>query len=356
MPRLELRLDAVEKELAEFQDNMRRGLGVLRRVGEIKVGATARSVIFEMEGVKLYRYGELLAPAAGIPLLIVYALVNRPEMADLQEGRSLIAALMARGFDVYLIDWGYPTGADRLLGLDDYVNRYLDACVDHLRERLGRASLPVLGICQGGTLSTCYAALNPHKVERLITTVTPIDFQTSQDMLSHLIRHVDVDRLLKSCGNVGGDFLNWLFLSLKPYRLTQQKYLRFLEQLGDAEAVATFLRMEHWIFDSPALAAKACGEFARDFYQGNKLLTGELRVGGRQVDLRAVTMPVLNIYARDDHLVPPAASRALRDLIGSSDYTEVELPGGHIGIYVGLKSPLSVPAAVAEWMARASSD
>ena len=112
-----------------------------------------------------------------------------------------------------------------------------------------------------------------------------------------------------------------------------------------------FLRMEQWIFDSPALAARACGEFARDFYQGNKLVKGELALGGRAVNLRAITMPVLNIYARDDHLVPPAASQALGAVIGASDYSEVELPGGHIGVYVGLKSPRSVPVVVAGWLA-----
>ncbi len=350
MPRLQLHADGVSKEVAAFEESVRRGLGVLRRVGEVTVGATPRTIIFEIEGVRLYRYGDGEAAHHGIPLLIVYALVNRPEMADLQAGRSLIASLMARGFDVYLIDWGYPGGADRLLGLDDYVNRYIDVCVEHLRTRLTRPALPLLGICQGGTLSTCYTALHPHKVERLITTVTPIDFQTPNDMLSHLVRRIDVERLLKSCGNVSGDFLNWLFLSLKPYRLTQQKYLRFLEQLGDADAVAMFLRMEQWIFDSPSLAARACGEFARDFYQGNKLVKGELLLGGRRVDLSAITMPVLNIYARDDHLVPPAASQALGKVVGTHDYKEVELPGGHIGVYVGLKSPRSVPVAVAEWM------
>ena len=350
MPRLELRIDDVTRELAAFEQSLRHGLGVLRRIGEVSIGATPRSVIFEVDGVRLYRYGDAQTPAQGVPLLIVYALVNRPEMADLQAGRSLIAALMERGFDVYLIDWGYPGGADRQLCLDDYINRYIDACVDHLRARLATDALAVLGICQGGTLSACYAALHPHKVRQLITTVTPIDFHTPQDMLSHLVQRIDIDRLLSSCGNVSGDFLNGLFLSLKPYRLTQQKYLRFLEQLGDADAVAMFLRMEQWIFDSPALAGRACGEFARDFYQGNKLVKGEVLVGGRRVDLASITMPVLNIYARDDHLVPPAASKALGAVVGTRDYTEVELPGGHIGVYVGLKSPRSVPAAVSEWM------
>ena len=99
------------------------------------------------------------------------------------------------------------------------------------------------------------------------------------------------------------------------------------------------------------MAARACGEFARDFYQANKLVKGEVSLGGRRVELSAITMPVLNIYARDDHLVPPAASQALRAVVGSKDYSEVELPGGHIGVYVGLKTPRSVSVAVAEWVA-----
>ena len=350
MPRLELDAETVRAEVAAFEEGVRRGLGVLRRAGEVRVGATPRELVFEIEGVRLYRYGLPGASRGATPLLIVYALVNRPEMADLQAGRSMIAALLARGFDVYLVDWGYPGGADRLLGLEDYVCRYLDACVDHLRGALARDALPVLGICQGGTLSLCYAALEPAKVERLVTTVTPVDFHTPGDMLSHLVRHVDVERLVRAGGNVSGDLLNWLFLALKPYRLTQQKYLRFLEQADDPAAVAMFLRMEQWIFDSPALAARACTQFARDFYQGNKLVAGGLTLAGRPVELARVTMPVLNIFARDDHLVPPAASRALGRAVGTPDYTEVELPGGHIGVYVGLKSPRSVPVVVAEWM------
>ena len=350
MPRLELTAESIGRELADFQRRMSTGLGVLRGLGDVHLGATPRTALMTQDGVVLYRYGAAPHARDASPVLIVYALVNRPDMADLQQDRSLVASLLERGFDVYLIDWGYPSGGDRLRGLDDYVNRYLDACVDHLRVSLARDRLTLLGICQGGTLSTAYAALHPDKVERLVTTVTPIDFHTADDRLSHLIREVDVDALIASFGNVDGDFLNWLFLSLKPYRLTQQKYLRFLEKLDDAQATALFLRMEQWIFDSPALAATACREFARELYQGNKLVKGEFVLGGRRVDLGAITIPVLNIYARDDHLVPPASSRALGPLLGSDDYTEVEMPGGHIGIYVGLDSPVSVPAAVADWM------
>lgn len=349
MARVELDPESVAAELDAFRTASARGLGTLRRLGDVRPGATPREAMMRVDGVVLYRYRASAARADAKPLLIVYALVNRPDMADLQPGRSLVASLLERGFDVWLVDWGYPGAADAGLGMDDYVNRYLDACVDHIRGHLARERVALLGICQGGTFSTCYAALHPEKVERLVTTVTPVDFQTPEDRLSRLVRHVDVERLAESFGNIGGDFLNALFLALKPFRLTQQKYVRFLEHLDDPEATAMFLRMEQWIFDSPALPATVCREFATRLYQRNELVAGTLDIGGRRVDAKRITMPVLNLFARDDHLVPPAASRALGDIVGTTDYTEAELPGGHIGLYVSLKSPRAVPAVVGEW-------
>jgi len=349
MPRVELTASGVLTELQEFEQQFARSLETARTCESVSIGATPRAPLFVLDGVTLYRYQSAAQTPNGA-LLIVYALVNRPDMADLEPGRSLVQALIQRGFDVYLVDWGRPSGADRLRSLDDHVSHYLDACVDFLRAHLSVAAITLLGICQGGTLATIYAALYPHKVARLTTTVTPIDFHTPDDLLSHLIREVDIERLVASSGNIDGDVLNWLFLALKPYRLLQQKYVNFLRHAGDAHAFATFMRMEQWIFDSPALAGRACLEFAKHLYQGNELVRGTFRLGGKAVDLGALTMPILNIYARDDHLVPPAASRALGQLVNSNDYTERELRGGHIGIYVSLREPLSVPNVIEEWM------
>ena len=75
-----------------------------------------------------------------------------------------------------------------------------------------------------------------------------------------------------------------------------------------------------------------------------------MKIGGRQVDLKNITCPVLNVYALQDHLVPPDASRALRSLTGSKDYTELSFPGGHIGIYVSGKAQKTVPPAIGNWL------
>jgi len=268
------------------------------------------------------------APTAKTPTLIVYALVNTVWMTDLQPDRSLVRNLLAQGEDVYLIEWGYPDGADRWLTLDDYLNGYLDRCVDAVRRRHGMRAINLLGICQGGSFSLCYTAMHPDKVKNLITMVTPVDFRTPDNMLSHWVQDMDVDLFVDTLGNVPAALMNWVYLTLKPLRLTQQKYVAMVDILDNPAELENFLRMERWIFDSPDQAGEAFRAFIKDFYQGNKLVKGGLTIGDHAVDLGFVAQPVLNIYAEQDHLVPPDASRALARHVGSQDYTELAFKGG----------------------------
>ena len=113
--------------------------------------------------VVLYRFRGDRAPTAKVPLLISYALVNRPYMVDLQADKSIVRGLLERGEDVYIIDWGYPDRSDRYLELEDYIQRFLGGAVDHLRRTYRLDAINLLGICQGGAFSLCYAALNPEQ-------------------------------------------------------------------------------------------------------------------------------------------------------------------------------------------------
>jgi len=352
MSRPGLTAEAVTSELAEFARKLSAGLESLGSLGDLEAGATPREAVYREDKVTLYRY-RLPAEepaAAGVPLLIVYALVNRPYMADLQADRSLIRALLERGQDVYLVDWGYPDGADRYLGLGDYIQGYLDRCVDVVLAGHDLDRLNILGICQGGTFSTCYASLHPDKVRNLVTMVTPVDFHTEDNLLSHWVREIDVDLMVDTLGNVPGELLNWLFLTLKPYQLMGRKYVDMVDALADREKARNFMLMEKWIFDSPDQAGEAFREFAKTFFQDNGLVKRSARIGPENVDLGRLTMPVFNIYAERDHLVPPDASRALARLVASEDYSELAFDGGHIGIYVSGRARKTIPPAIAGWL------
>lgn len=355
MPSVNIAPEDALQEFAGISAKLSRGLHHLIEVRDIQTGVTPKEAVYREDKLALYRFKKPDAPNDGRPpLLIVYALVNRPYMTDLQEDRSMVRRLLDAGLDVYLIDWGYPDRADRYLALDDYINGYLDRCVDTLRRRCGVDAINILGICQGGTFSLCYAALHPTKVRNLVTMVTPVDFHTPPDILSRWMRHVDVDALVDGFGNIPGEMLNWLFLMLKPYRLMGQKYVDLVDRLDDAAQLRNFLRTEKWIFDSPNQAGEAFRQFVKYFYQQNRLVKGGLTIGGRDVSLKNVTMPVLNVYATEDHLVPPPASQALKHHVGTTDYRELAFAGGHIGIYISAKSQKQVPPSIGAWIAERS--
>jgi polyhydroxyalkanoate synthase len=275
-------------------------------------------------------------------------------MVDLQSDRSIVKGLLARGEDVYIIDWGYPDRSDRYLTLEDYIERFLGGAVDYLRRHHQLKSVDLLGICQGGVFALCFAALHADKIRNIVTMVTPVDFHTDDNMLSGWVRNLDADLFVDTMGNVPADVMNHCYLMLKPFRLNLQKYVGLVDILDDKKAVEDFMRMEKWIFDSPDQAGEAFRQFIKDFYQGNKLVKGGLRIGERDVDLGNVTMPVLNIFAEQDHLVPPSASRVLGEHVGSKDYTELSFRGGHIGIYVSGRAQQEIPQTIHDWLAKRS--
>ena len=351
---IRIKPEAAAAEMTRLGEKLSAATRTLREMDDVTYGATEKEEIWRDGKVALYRYKGAKAPTAKLPLLIVYALVNRPYMVDLQDDRSIVRNLLAQGEDVYIIDWGYPDPSDRFVTLDDYVNGWIRRCVDVIAKRHRVPKINLLGICQGGAMSLCFASIHPEKVKNLVTMVTPVDFHTPDNMLSHWTQEMDVDLLVDTLGNVPGDLMNWCYLTLKPFRLMGQKYVGLADILDDKTELENFLRMEKWIFDSPDQAGEAFRQFIKDFYQGNKLVKGGLEIGGKKVEPRRITMPVLNVFAEQDHLVPPDASKAMRGIVGTKDYTELAFKGGHIGIYVSGRSQREVPPAIHDWLAKRS--
>jgi polyhydroxyalkanoate synthase len=249
-----------------------------------------------------------------------------------------------------MLDWWYPTRKDRYLNLDDHVNGYIDGAVDFILEKHGIDQLNMMAICQGGTMCVMYAALHPEKVKNLITTVTPTNFDHDAGLLNVWARSLDPDKLVESYGNIPGDILNLGFLLLNPARLMIDKYVGFLENIDNKDFVENFVRMERWIFDSPDLPGEAFREFIQWLFRENRLIKNELVLGGKKVDLKNITMPVLNIYGKYDHLCPPAACDQLTSKIGSTDKEDLCLDTGHIGIYVSSKMQRQFGPKIIRWL------
>jgi polyhydroxyalkanoate synthase subunit PhaC len=338
------------KEMTEMGQKILKSYDTLKEIKDVDIATTPKTEVYKEDKLTLYRYNRDTEATYKTPVLIVYALVNTYKMLDLQPDRSYIKNLLAAGMDVYLIDWGYPTKGDRYLSMDDYVNGYINNCVDHIRKKHRLEKINILSICQGGTLSVIYASLYPNKVKNLVTHVTPIDFKTNDGLLFRWSKDMDFDKLVDANhGLIPGEFLNQGFDMLKPM-MKVQKQQALANSLEDKDKLMNFLRMERWISESPSQAGECFRQFMKDLYQENKLVKGELEVGGKKVNLKNLTSPLLNIYATEDHLVPPAATIPLNDLVGSTDKELYSFKGGHIGVFVGGKSQKELAPAVAEWL------
>ena len=338
------------KEMGDLYTKLIKGAGFLTEIDEIDVGTAPKELVYEEDKLKLYRYYNEARRSPGIPVLIVYALVNRHYMLDLQPDRSFVRNLLKLGLDIYIVDWGYPTKVDMYLSMDDYINGYLDNCVEAIRTQTGAPKVNLMGICQGGTFSAIYAALHPQKVQNLVTLVAPFDFSTNDGLLFNWAKYLNADALVDSYRVIPGEILNAGFLMLMPFNLNIKKYIDMLDVMEDKDKLLNFLRMEKWIFDSPGQAGECLRQFIKECYQDNKLVKGELRLGEHTADLSNITMPLLNIYASADHLVPPAATKPLNDLVGSQDKTLYEFQGGHIGVFVGSRSQKELAPAIADWL------
>jgi polyhydroxyalkanoate synthase len=207
----------------------------------------------------------------------------------------------------------------------------------------------LLGICQGGLICTCYAALSS-EIKNLVLISTPIDFHTPDNTVAKFLNRIDMDAFVEVYGNVPGVWLTQFFISLRPFELVGKKYLRFISNLQNQQMTDRFIQVEKWLNDAPNQPGAAFAEMAREFYKENKLLKGEIRIDGQKIDLAKLTMPILNVMASEDEIVPMSASQVLKKYVSHALYFEKIFPSGHIGIYVSDKVGDSMSKAIAEWL------
>jgi polyhydroxyalkanoate synthase len=370
---LTLALDAQRRSFEAAADAVTKteaGPEQLADMLSVDVGQTPSEVVYTENKLELLHYEPLTDEQHDVPILITYALINRPYILDLQPDRSVVRRLLEAGFDVYMIDWNEPSRLDQHLTLDDYVNRYIDNCVDVVRERSEQDSINVLGYCMGGTMSAMYAALHPEKVRNLALMAAGLCFDDTGGILELWgdEEYFSPEELTETYGNAPAEMLDVGFALMDPISNYVSKYVRLYENLENDDFVANFGRMERWLSEGIDVAGTTFTQFVENIYQENELYNNELYLGGERaesarsssgersesdggehVDLANIDMPVLQITGEYDHLIPSETSKPFNDVIGSEDTSTIEYPTGHIGLSVSGSSHENVWPEVCEW-------
>lgn len=320
-------------------------------------GETPYDVVYEEHPVRLRRYEPRADEVRSAPVVIAYAFINDPSILDFAPDRSIVRALLERGFPVYVVDWGDPSPIDRSLGLGDYVVRYLDNCVEAARGAHDAASVHVLGYSTGAPLAAAYAALFPDRVRTLVLQGPPLNFDAGDcvALVRTLAANFDYERLAEVFNAVPTPLLEAGLSLRKPLEYGATTPLRLWDRLDDDAFVEGEGRKVEWAAGGPAIPATMFREFVEELLLENRLIENELSLFDRRVDLSAIEMPVMLVLGQEDAFVPREASVPFLDEVGSDDTAVVEFPTGHVGLSVARSAHERGWPRVYDWLEERSS-
>lgn len=333
-------------------------LNVLTKVVTTKaaIAQTPKQLVWALNKAKLYRYEPVLPPGQRhpVPLLLVFALMNRPYILDLRPGHSFVEYMVKKGYDVYLLDWGVPGPEDSKLKFDDYTLEYMPRAIRKLKAVSGSREFSLLGWCIGAILTTIYAALRPNEgLRNLILLTAPLDFSEKQGItFAKWVdeRWFDVDKILDAFGNMPGEIIDYGAKALKPVENYVSNYIKLWDHLDDPRMVKAWHAMNTWVTDNPPLAGAAFRQLIVDLYRKNKLIRGELVIGEERVDLSRIHANLLTVIAQADHITPACQSESIMTKVGSTDRELFRLAGGHIGIMAGSGASKHAWPHISDWL------
>lgn len=330
---------------------------ILLTASDARIGASPKDVVWTHRKSTLYRYRSNRRTHP-VPILLVFALINRPMIFDLRPGNSFVEFLLEAGFDVYLLDWGELDDSDADMGLAEFVCDEIDGAVRETLRSSGADEITVLGWCIGAALSAMYAAIHPGApVRNLVLLTMPVDTDDSLYTTWLGRETFDVDQIADTVPGVPGAVVDWANKMMKPvtnYVTTNRRLFGQVEE-GKADRVA-FQAMNKWVADNPPFPAKAFREWLTWMYKENRLVRGRMELRGTRVDLRWIDQSVLVVTAGADHIAPRHTTLPFLDLVGSDDVEHLDRPGGHIGLMAGSKARREIWPDIVTWLAPRSGE
>jgi polyhydroxyalkanoate synthase len=345
-------LEEIERTLKRLANTAE----LVARPAEPEVGLTPRTLVYRRNKARLYHYPPQGGSPHPIPILFVPNVgISRPYIFDLAPGSSFIEYMVNNGFNLYLLDWGVFGEEDNTLRVEDCVIEILPRVFQRVLRHGGAPGLSIVGYCMGAPLSACALALHADQpVRNFVNMAGPFDFAKAGLFACWLQKRVfDVDRLIDTYGSMPAEMVRLGFKLLKP-TMDFSTLSNLWWNAWNDRYVAGFKALNKWANDYVPLPGEFFRQWVKDFYQDNKLIRGELTLGGRRVDLSKIRCPLLVVGAREDNICPPACARALIEAASSQDKEYVELTGGHISLVAGRQAANNLWPRVNQWLAQRS--
>jgi polyhydroxyalkanoate synthase len=347
-----------QSELQEMVLKTQKTWEVLLDTSEPKVGQTPKDVVWEHGRAKLYHYRPLAERAVATPVLMVHSLVNKPYILDLLPGGSFIEFLLQQGFDMWMIDWGTPTEADKDLILEDYVQKMLPTVVRRIAHESPNGRTSIIGYCMGGLFVVLYAALHPRApLDAVGCLATPADFhQMGPLTILGEEKYFDVDALVDRVGNIPGEMIQQQFTIKRPVsEYSPVRYVQLWHNILNDSYVEQYRAMDKWGYDHIPFPGECMRQVTKELSWANKLVKDELVLGGKPVRLSAIKRPFFHVVAEHDHVTPYEAAAPLVQMVGSEIKEEIKLKGGHVSLVAGRNAVTRLWPRVAEWLKTNSS-
>ncbi len=337
---------------------LERRLQTLSRVltTRAQIAQTPKRMVWALNKARLFRYFPVV-PAQQrhrIPLLLIFAIMNRPSILDLRPGHSFVEHMVKRGYDVYLLDWGVPGIEDQDLKFDDYALEYLPRAIRKMKAVSGVEEFSLLGWCIGAILTTIYAAMRPNDgLRNLLLLTAPLDFSNRQGLTFARwtdSKYFPLEKVLAAFGNMPGEMIDYGAKMLKPVDNFVGNYAKLWDIIDDPRAVEAWHAMNTWVTDYIPMAGGAYRQLIDDFYRKDRLMQGQLVIRGQRVDLSRVRANLFTMIAEGDHITPPCQSASIMDKVSSNDKELFRIPGGHIGIMAGSQAHKLTWPHIEQWL------
>lgn len=335
-------------------DRMRRRAGQALDAVGAGPQSTPSDVLLEMPGARLRAYPG--GPPAGPAVLLVPAPIKRSYIFDLAPQVSVVARCLRHGLRVFLVEWTDVGPAEDGLGIDDYADRMLRACLDEIRRPPGSGPVLLVGHSLGGTLSAICAARHPALVSGLVLLEAPLTFGPRAGAFAALVASAPPTRRLWAGAGVPGTFLNLASVLAAPRSFVLERYADLGLSTLDPSALRISLQVQRWTLDEFRLPGKLFEDVVEKLYRRDDFFSGRLRVGGADVGPRSLRAPMLNVVNPGSRVIPAESVLPFAQAAGGGPHEVLEYRGEvgvglqHVGVLVGRQAHRELWPRIMDWI------